>query len=91
MANNLFISYDLIAPGQHYPEVIAAIQALGAWAKVHYSLFYVKTTLSASEAATKVRTVMDSNDKLIVIDAKDAYWYNLPKEVEDQIKQQWNR
>jgi len=91
MANNLFVSYDLIQPGQHYDTVIAEIKKLGSWAKVHYSLWYVNSSLSASEAAERVWAVMDRNDKLIVVDAtnNNAYWYNLDDEVTNFIKNQW--
>ena len=36
---------------------------------------------------------MDSDDKLIVVDATNnsASWYNLPVAVENQIKDQWNK
>ena len=43
MANNLFVSYDLYAPGQNYEKVIEAIKSKGAWAKVQKSLWYLKT------------------------------------------------
>jgi len=58
MANNLFISYDLHSPGQDYENVAEAIKGLGTWAKVQYSLCYVKLGLSASDAGKKVWTVM---------------------------------
>lgn len=71
MANNLFVSYDLHEPGKNYDAVIEAIKKLGNWAKVHYSLWYVKSDLAASQAAEQVWTKMDANDKLLVIDASN--------------------
>lgn len=93
MSNNLIISYDLYKPGQDYDEVIAAIKTLGNWAKIHRSLWYVKSNHSASEASKKVWAVMDSNDTLFVVDAtnNDASWYNLNQEVSDFIKTKWNQ
>lgn len=93
MANNLFISYDLYSPGQDYSRVIEAIQSLGTWAKVHKSLWYVKSNLSAEQAATKVWAVMDKNDTLIVMNStvNDAYWYNLQPEVQKLIQQNWTK
>jgi hypothetical protein len=90
--NNLFVSYDLISPGQNYDEVVAAIKSLGSWAKVHYSLWYVKSAHSASKAAEIVRAAQDVNDSLIVIDASNnnAAWYNLKPEVEKHLKEQWH-
>jgi hypothetical protein len=91
MANNLFISYDLFKPGQNYDGVIEQIKSLGGWAAVEKSLWYVKSTFTASEALAHVRTKADANDKLIVIDAsnKNAAWYNLDEQVSAFIKQQW--
>jgi hypothetical protein len=91
MANNLFISYDLYAPGQNYEKVIAAIKSLGTWAKVQKSFWYVKSTSSSSQAADAVWLVMDSSDSLIVVDATNntAHWHNLNNEVTKHIQGQW--
>jgi hypothetical protein len=69
MAYNLFIAYDLNAPGQNYDEVRDAIKGLGKWHQFQYSLFYVHTDHSPREAYDTVINAMDSNDRLIVIDA----------------------
>ena len=91
MANNLFISYDLHTPGQDYEKITEAIKALGSWVKVQYSLYYVNSNLTASEASKKVWAVMDSNDSLIVIDAtnNNASWYNIGQKVSDFIQKHW--
>ncbi|WP_368647792.1 hypothetical protein [Castellaniella ginsengisoli] len=91
MANNLFISYDLMAPGQHYDRVTEAIKALGDWAKVHYSLFYVSTSYTSQQAAEHVWKSMDANDKLCVIDAANAHWFNLPNDVSQYMQNHWRR
>lgn len=91
--NNLFISYDLVAPGQHYERVIEQIKTLGNWAKIELSLFYVNSTLSAEDAAKLVYSTMDQNDKLIVIDSTNNsfYSYNLNAEVLQMMQNQWNQ
>lgn len=91
MSNNLFVSYDLCKPNQNYNDVIAEIKMLGDWAKVHQSLWYVNSSLSAQEAAERVWAKMDSNDKLIVVNASanDAQWYNLSDEVAKYIQEKW--
>jgi len=93
MSNNLFVSYDLHSPGQDYEKVADAIKNLGDWAKVQYSLWYVKSQLTASDASGKVWSVMDKNDSLIVIDAtnNNASWFNLSQEVSDFIKNHWHK
>lgn len=89
--NNLFISYDLISPGQRYDKVSEEIKKHGNWAKVHLSLFYVNSSQSAEQVAKNVWSVMDSNDKLIVIDAtnNDCYFYNLADDAKKMIQDQW--
>ncbi|AHW92981.1 MULTISPECIES: hypothetical protein [Enterobacteriaceae] len=90
MANNLFITYDLIKT-KNYPAVHDAIKSLGNWAKVTESNWYVNSNYSAQDAAKKVMAAMDNDDKLIVVDSTNnsASWYNLTKEVENHIKDQW--
>lgn len=90
MANNLFITYDLIKT-KDYPAVHEAIKALGNWAKVTESNWYVKSQYSSEQAAKIVHRAMDSDDKLIVVDATNetVHWYNVSSEVEVFIKKQW--
>lgn len=91
MSNNLFISYDLYAPGQNYDAVITAIKALGNWAKIHKSFWYVRSNLSAELALAKVWAVMDRNDSLMVVDSThdSAAWRNVSDEVSKYVRQQW--
>jgi hypothetical protein len=70
MRHNLFIAYDLNSPGQNYDAVRDAIKALGKWHQFQYSLFYVSTPFSPEDTFTKVSSVMDTNDRLAVIDAE---------------------
>ena len=72
LANNLFISYDLINPGQNYDAVQRSIMELGRWYKMQYSLFYVSTRFSPQEAYHHVSASMDWNDRLLVIEARGA-------------------
>lgn len=91
MANNLFISYDLYSPGQNYERLAVAIKSLGNWAKVQNSFWYVNSTHSSSQAASTLRSVMDQNDSLIVVDATNntANWYNLSEEISSYIRDHW--
>lgn len=90
--NNLFISYDLITPGQNYDQVIEAIKALGGWAKVQKSYWYVKSRYTAAEAVNRVGEAMDVNDSLIVVDVTNqtASWRGLDPEVAKYIQSYWN-
>lgn len=92
MKRNLFVSYDLNAPGQKYDSVIAEIKKQGdSWAKVHYSLFYLKSEKTAQQVAEAVWKKMDANDRLIVVDVSndDAFWYNLPTDVSTLMQEAW--
>lgn len=91
--NNLFISYDLNAPGQDYSQMITAIKSLGSWAKVQKSHWYVKSSLTATQAVTKVWATMDRNDSLIVVDAsnKTASWHGLDPVVAKFISDNWTK
>jgi hypothetical protein len=92
MSNNIFVSYDLIKPDKNYDAVIAAIKAVsGQWAKVHYSYWYVKTTLTASQVYERIKSSFDANDRVLVIDATNntAIWVNLDPKVSDYLKNNW--
>ncbi|MEL9441300.1 hypothetical protein J4X73_01815 [Escherichia coli] len=90
MANNLFVTYDLIKT-KDYPAVHEAIKALGNWAKVTESNWYVNSNFSAEEAAKKVRAAMDNDDKLIVVDASknQFYGYNIDATVLKFMQDHW--
>lgn len=79
MAFNLFIAYDLIAPGQKYDAVQDRIKQLGPWYKLQYSLYYVQSEADPKAAHDFVRGVMDGTDNLAVIDARDAYVSAVPE------------
>lgn len=92
MAKNLFVSYDLNAPGKDYAKVIEAVKSLGAWAKVQKSFWYVRSSYTAEQAAKIIWAQMDSNDSLLVVDStgNDAYWFNLSEQVSKHIQDHWN-
>ena len=66
---NLFIAYDLMQPGQNYEAVRTKIKSLGQWHQFQLSLFCVHTGYSPQETYARVVAVMDTNDRLAVIDA----------------------
>jgi len=72
MSHNLFIAYDLISPGQDYDRIMDAIKSVGKWHQFQQSLFYVNTQQTPIEVFAFVKSHMDTNDKLCVIDAESA-------------------
>lgn len=91
MANNLFVSYDLNAPGQNYEKLIEAIKTLGPWAKLQQSFWYVNSNLDAVAAGNFLKKFTDVNDYLIVVDAtnNNAYWFNCIEPVSELLRKQW--
>lgn len=76
MAFNYFVAYDLDAPGQNYNAVCDMIESLGGFAKVQLSMYYLKSELSMADIHARIRSVMDANDRLAVIWARDAFISN---------------
>lgn len=88
---NLFIAYDLMAPGQNYDRVRDAIKGLGRWHQFQYSLFYVSTALDAAQAYAHVIVTMDSNDRLAVIDASGGVVTDWDRPPMAEINALWNQ
>jgi hypothetical protein len=84
----LLIGYDLDQPGQNYEGVRRQIEILGSsW---HYldSTWLVDTPLTVQQASDWIRTAMDDNDKLLVLDITgDAHAGWLPQDAWDWIKE----
>lgn len=89
MAYNLFIAYDLLPPGQNYPAVHEAIKNLGTWYQFQYSLWYVNTQYSPTEAFSLISAAMDVRDKLAVIDAQSGVVTNWDHPPLDAINSIW--
>jgi hypothetical protein len=89
MANNLFIAYDLDKPGQDYAKIEDAIKALGSWARLQGSVWYVHTKYTGDQVEAHLRKFIDTNDRLLVIDALNAWGYNNMANW-SFVQQQWN-
>nr|WP_321980137.1 CRISPR-associated protein Cas2 [uncultured Cohaesibacter sp.] len=93
MTRNLHISYDLRAPEKNYDELIEAIKSLGAWAKIHESLWFVSSIIAPKDVCDLLWKYMDSNDTLYVADTSSnaAAWKNLKRSANDLICNHWAR
>jgi len=76
MTFNYFIAYDLCRPGQNYEDVRERIKSLGPHAWMQQSLFYVQSDMTMQQVHSFIREVMDPNDRLSVIWARDAFVSN---------------
>lgn len=84
------ISYDLIRPesSPEYARLISLIKTTKYWAKPLESVWLIKTTLGAMEVLNQLRSVVDTNDKILVIEITNSWAsINLPKEVTDWMKE----
>lgn len=89
MYNKLLVSYDLLAPGKDYEALYKYFkQSPGGWAKPLESLWIIKVSKNHETVRDELRRLIDSNDKLIVIDITgDAMaWYGLSTEVSQWLR-----
>lgn len=54
MGNNLLVAYDLNTPRKDYDSVFNAIKALGSWAKVQKSVWYVDSQNTCEPRARQI-------------------------------------
>lgn len=83
------ISYDLIRPesSPEYTRLINLIKTATTWAKPLESLWLIKSNLASAEIMNQLRTVIDANDKILIIEVtNDWISLNLAKEVIDWMK-----
>ncbi len=90
MSYNLFVAYDLAIHGQNYVKVEAAINSLGRAVKIQLSMYYLKTDYTYVQAEQHIRNAMDSNDRLIVIEASNASMTNLLPGSAQFVTDHWN-
>jgi len=62
------ISYDLKMPGRDYSALYATIKGCGAWWHYLGSTWIVKTSQTISDVATLLRSTIDQNDSIIIVD-----------------------
>lgn len=69
------ISYDLLQPNRDYDELYAAIKSYSIWGRLTESTWAIVTNQSYIEIRNFLRTHIDSNDRLIVIQSgRSAAW-----------------
>jgi hypothetical protein len=88
---NLFVTYDLYAPAKNYSRIEAAIKSLGAAGRIMLSVWYVKSALSAEAARNVLMSAIDSNDRLLVIDANNAAAVRIDATHWNALQQLWPR
>lgn len=84
------ISYDLGVPETHsdYTALAIHIKSLcESWARPVKSVWIITTLKDAAQIRDEIKLVLDSNDKLIVVELSgDWGTYNISKEVTDWMR-----
>lgn len=72
------ISYDLCNPDQKYDELYTLIKSFSKWGHLTQSTWAVVSDLDHVELRDRLMSVLDENDRLIVIKSGGhAAWHNL--------------
>lgn len=88
--NIYIISFDLVAPGQHYDKIIELIKQYKVWAKLGTTTYLVQTSHSAIEVRDNLKSAIDLNDKLFVGKVmRPAAWSNMSEDVSKWIKEKF--
>lgn len=67
------VTYDLKKPGQDYTSVHDSIKSCGTWWHYLESTWLLDSHMTAEEIATKIRSHIDKNDRLLVIGVTGDY------------------
>lgn len=72
----LLVGYDLNKPAQNYPGLIEHLKRFGTWWHHLDSTWLVRTNLTPEQLRDQLKSLVDSNDELLVIDVTDegAAW-----------------
>ena len=88
--NTYLISYDLGLPETYsdYKILTQYIKSYSTWAKPLQSVWLIKTEKTLAQVRDEIRTKVDSNDKILVVDVTKNGWatFNISKEVTDWMK-----
>lgn len=73
----LLITYDLITPGQKYAKLSEYLKSHDRWAHALDSTWFVITDKSPAQIRDEILTLIDGNDRLIVLDVTGDDWASL--------------
>lgn len=78
--NSYIISYDLVTPGRNYQPVYDYMKKFSDQVKPLQTVYLVYTNMQASEIRDNLKSLVDVNDKVIVVKLNTSNWatYNLP-------------
>ena len=92
MANNLFVCIELFDAPDDVSHIDRALEEFATTCRVTLTMWYVSTSVSAVEVATKVWNVMSSVDRLLVIDATEGStaMFNIGDGIVQTMRDRWH-
>lgn len=77
MTHCFIVSYDLCTPGRNYDGLYKALKSFSYWGRLTESTWAVVSHTQAIDIREYLRTFIDKNDRLIVIQSGcNAAWQN---------------
>jgi len=67
------IGYDLNKPGQDYAELFEALKSFPSWWHYLDSTWLISTNNNATEIFNKLKPYIDTNDRILVIQANNDH------------------
>ena len=78
----MLISYDLISPGTDYDELYEYLQSFPQSKHPLESVWVVKTDKKQDAIRDELKKIVDTNDKVLIVDITGcgSAWHNIPAE-----------
>jgi hypothetical protein len=92
MANNIFVCVELLEDPVDVSHIDRALEEFADICRVTLTTWYVSTSASAAEVATKLWNVMSSVDRLLVIDTTEgsAAMFNVADGIVQTMRDGWH-
>lgn len=72
--NIIQVNYDLGKPIRDYPALYAYLTSFGTRARPLQSLWFIKTSKSASTIRDELMELIDVDDKVLTVNVTGDYW-----------------
>lgn len=92
MSYNLFVAFDTRDPMREASLLLAAIEDLGQAVRLFSTFWYVRSRLTAAEAARQLWDIMQPEDTLIVVNASggEAAAFNVDDTSIEWMQKRWH-
>jgi hypothetical protein len=92
MSYNLFVAFDARDPVREASLVLAAIEELGQAVRLFSTFWYVRSRLTAPEAARRLWDIMQPEDVLLVVNAStdEAAAFNIDDAAVEWMQKRWH-